>query len=205
MKGAEALRTACNLVRSHGLPMKVVSLDFDPKGGRALLCFFSEERVDFRALLKELTSALRTRIEMRQIGARDAAKQVGGLGPCGRELCCSSFLPEFTPVSIRMAKDQGLALNPAKLSGMCGRLMCCLAYEHDTYAEAQKGLPKVGKNVITPKGRGRVISQEILPRTVRVALTDGTVESYPADQVERANPPQPQAPPQPPKPGKRRK
>lgn len=192
-KGAAGLKVAFRLAMDKKLPLKIVSLEYSAAFDKAWLFFASEERIDFRALVKDLATALDARIEMRQIGARDGAKVAGGLGPCGRELCCSSFLHEFEPVSIKMAKDQGLALNPTKISGMCGRLMCCLSYEHEGYLQNKEGLPKVGKGVSTPKGSGRVLSVEILERRVRVLLQDGTVEMFPGDSVKREIPP-PQAP-----------
>src|SRR5438105_14110663 len=132
--------------------MKLTRVEYRLSAGKLLSFFASDERVDFRGLVKDLAARLHTRIEMRQIGARDEAKIVGGIGSCGRELCCSTWLPAFVPVSIKMAKDQGLVLNPSKVSGQCGRLKCCLVYEQATYAEMRRGLPKLGKRVITPTG-----------------------------------------------------
>ena len=133
--------------------------------------------MDFRELVKDLASVFRTRIELRQIGVRDEAKMIGGLGTCGRELCCSSYLEDFHPVSINMAKDQNLSLNPAKISGTCGRLMCCLKYEHEAYAELQKVTPKQGSVVDTPEGRGKVISTQMLRGTCKVQLDDSPEHS----------------------------
>ena len=133
--------------------------------------------MDFRELVKDLASVFRTRIELRQIGVRDEAKMIGGLGCCGRELCCSSYLDDFHPVSINMAKDQNLSLNPAKISGVCGRLMCCLKYEHEAYAELQKVTPRQGSVVDTPEGRGKVISTQMLRGTCKVQLDDSPEHS----------------------------
>ena len=159
-------------------------------GQKATFFFASEDRIDFRDLVRDLSARLRVRVEMRQVGARDGAKAVGGIGSCGRELCCSTFLPAFQPISIRMAKDQGMVLNPSKLAGQCGRLKCCLIYEHSTYKELGKTLPKVGKKVITPDGMGRVLDLDILKQRVRVYLEEGGAKSYAAAEVRSANPPQ---------------
>jgi len=146
--------------------------------------FVSEERVDFRDLVKELSTQLGARVELRQVGARDEAKMVGGIGSCGRELCCSTFLPSFAPVSIKMAKDQNLVLNPTKVAGQCGRLKCCLVFENDQYVELRKGLPKVGKRVRTPGGDGRVVELDVLRQRVRIQFEDGPSEVFPANVVE---------------------
>jgi hypothetical protein len=148
-----------------------------------LFYFASEERIDFRDLVKDLSSRLHARIEMRQIGVRDEAKMVGGIGSCGRELCCSTFLPAFQPVSIKMAKDQGLVLNPSKVSGQCGRLKCCLVYEQDLYKEMKKTLPKVGKRVSTPAGDGKVVELDVLRQRVRVWFDEGGSETFPGEVI----------------------
>jgi cell fate regulator YaaT (PSP1 superfamily) len=132
---------------------------------------------------------MHARIEMRQIGARDEAKMVGGIGSCGRELCCSTWLPAFVPVSIKMAKDQGLVLNPSKVSGQCGRLKCCLVYEQDTYKELRKGMPKVGKRVTTPAGDAKVVELDVLRQRVRVWFDEGGSETFPADVIKLIAPP----------------
>lgn len=171
-------------IRARGLPMKLVRVELpQTNAGKTVVLFASEERVDFRDLVRDLTQELRGRIEMRQIGARDEAKVVGGIGACGRELCCSTWLPAFVPISIKMAKDQGLPLNPSKVSGQCGRLKCCLVYEQDTYKEMRKGLPKVGKKVQTPGGVGRVVELDVLRRKVRVVFEEGGAEVFPGDVV----------------------
>lgn len=176
-------------LRELALPMKLLQVEV-VSGQRATFFFASEDRVDFRDLVRDLSSRLRVRVEMRQVGARDGAKAIGGIGSCGRELCCSTFLPTFQPISIRMAKDQGMVLNPSKLAGQCGRLKCCLIYEHATYKELGKTLPKVGKKVITPDGLGRVLDLDILKQRVRVYLEEGGAKNYAAAEVRPANPPQ---------------
>lgn len=137
-----------------------------------LYYFTADGRVDFRELVKDLASHFHTRIELRQIGIRDEAKAIGGIGPCGRKLCCSTFLGDFIPVSIKMAKDQGLSLNPTKISGLCGRLMCCLKYENDEYEQAKRELPDRGKEVETPDGKGKVVGLDLLQRIIKVRLYD---------------------------------
>jgi cell fate regulator YaaT (PSP1 superfamily) len=145
--------------------------------------FTAEGRVDFRQLIKELVSSLKQRIEMKQMGVRDEARSIKGYGVCGETLCCSTFLKEFTPVTIRMAKDQGLALNPSKISGACGRLMCCLQYEHQTYKELSQSMPKLGRNVQTPGGLGKVIQNNIIKQTVLVKLEDESILTYSAEEL----------------------
>jgi cell fate regulator YaaT (PSP1 superfamily) len=169
----EAKRLCLSKIQEHNLSMKLIGVESFFDGSKILFYFVSEGRVDFRALVKDLAGAFKTRIEMRQVGVRNEAKMIGGIGNCGREFCCCSFLKDFEPVSVKMAKEQNLALNPQKISGACGRLMCCLAYEIDTYTEMKKDLPKVGKRVVTPQGPGKVVQQNIIHRKVRVALDDG--------------------------------
>ncbi len=151
----------------HNLPMKLISVDIVPDGSKIIFSFTAENRVDFRTLVKELAADLRTRIEMRQIGARNEAQILGGIGCCGRELCCTSFLHSFCPVTIKMTKEQGLALDPSKISGVCGRLMCCLAYEYETYAELKKNLPKVGKKIHTSFGPRNQAGERHQPKNHR--------------------------------------
>jgi cell fate regulator YaaT (PSP1 superfamily) len=153
--------------------MKLVKVHYLLTATKAVFYFTADGRVDFRGLVKDMAAELRIRIEMRQIGVRDETKLLGGVGHCGRELCCSTWLRSFVPVSIRMAKDQNLALNPQKVSGACGRLMCCLAYEHETYVEMKRELPKVGKRVNTTAGLGRVTNLEVLKGRFVVELDDG--------------------------------
>jgi len=148
--------------------------------------FTAEGRVDFRQLIKELVSNLKQRIEMKQIGVRDEARSIKGYGVCGETLCCSTFLEEFTPVTIRMAKDQGLALNTNKISGACGRLMCCLQYEHQTYKELSQSMPKLGRNIQTPRGLGKVIQSNILKQTVLVRLEDESILTYSIEELSQS-------------------
>ena len=160
-------------IKEKGLNMKLVKTEVLLDRSKALFYFTSEKRVDFRELVRDLASEFKMRIEMRQIGVRDEAKMVCGLGSCGRELCCAKFMNRFELVSVKMAKEQNLALNPAKISGICGRLMCCLAYEYPTYLELKRDLPKVGKHITTRSGKGKVIRQNVLSQTVTVELEEG--------------------------------
>ncbi|MSP60783.1 MAG: hypothetical protein EXR72_10655 [Myxococcales bacterium] len=189
-KEQEAFVLCRDKIRERRMPMKLLRAELPLQGAKLLFYFASEERIDFRDLVKDLGARLRGRIEMRQVGARDEAKMVGGLGDCGRELCCSTFLPSFAPVSIKMAKDQGLVLNPARVTGQCGRLKCCLVYEHALYQEMRKGLPKVGKRVKTPAGEGRVVELDVLRQMVRVGFMEGGTQTFPAATVEALAPPQ---------------
>lgn len=157
-------------IKEHNLEMKLIDCEYTFDRNKVLFYFTADGRIDFRKLVKDLAAIFRTRIELRQIGVRDEAKMLGGLGPCGRILCCSSFLGDFEPVSIKMAKDQNLSLNPAKISGLCGRLMCCLKYENDLYEEMRKELPDIGEEVDTPKGKGKVAGLNILEKIVQVEL-----------------------------------
>jgi cell fate regulator YaaT (PSP1 superfamily) len=167
-------RTFCrDRILARGLPMKLTEVRIGLDSSKAMFYFTAEGRVDFRELVKDLVQHLRTRVELRQIGVRDEAKVLGSSGACGRPVCCHAFLQGFAPVSIRMAKDQNLALNPGKLSGICGRLKCCLAYEHCQYAELKQGLPKVGGHVLSSRGPGVIRAQNILEQTVVVELETG--------------------------------
>ncbi len=159
----------------HGLDIKVVRAEYNYDGTHLSFFFTAEHRVDFRALVRDLARIFRTRIELRQIGVRDEAKLVHGLGPCGRPLCCAQHLCEFSPVSIKMAKQQHLPLSPMEISGMCGRLLCCLTYENDFYREAQAKMPRVGDTVRTSEGRGRVVEQNVLKESVNVQLESGAL------------------------------
>jgi len=160
-------------VMERSLPMRLVSVERRFDGSKMVVYFTADGRVDFRQLVKDLVSKFRTRIEMRQIGVRHQAKMVGGLGTCGRPLCCTTFLGAFDPVTIKMAKKQNISLNPNKISGMCGRLMCCLTFEHEYYEKIKKTFPKIGKRVSTPEGEGKIIRQNALKETVTVALDSG--------------------------------
>lgn len=166
----EALKIGKQKIKQRNLEMKLVSIEYSFDRAKMVFQFTADGRIDFRDLVKDLAGVFRTRIELRQIGVRDEAKLLGGIGPCGRQLCCSTFLGDFVPVSIKMAKDQGLSLNPTKISGLCGRLMCCLSYENDTYEEAKKALPDYGKEIMTPDGKGKVTGLNMLNRVVQVRL-----------------------------------
>jgi cell fate regulator YaaT (PSP1 superfamily) len=171
---AEAKQTAKRLIRQHRLPMKVVGVDYTERRAdidRLVTIYFSApHRVDFRALVRDLASALRARIDLRQLGDRDEARVQGGIGPCGRELCCATFLRDFEPVTVRMAKDQGLSVNPLRISGACGRLMCCLKYEHPLYQEFARTAPAVGEQVDSPEGPGTVVGHSVPSDSVVVRL-----------------------------------
>jgi cell fate regulator YaaT (PSP1 superfamily) len=160
-------------IMEHQLDMKLVDVEYTFDRNKVLFYFTADGRIDFRELVKDLASVFRTRIDLRQIGVRDEAKMLGGIGPCGRILCCSSFLGDFEPVSIKMAKDQNLSLNPAKISGLCGRLMCCLKYENDMYESAKQELPDLGETIDTPHGKGKVVGLNMLERLVQVHLFEG--------------------------------
>lgn len=179
-KEAEALEVCQQKADHYKLDMKVVDVEFTFDGSKILFYFTADGRVDFRELVKDLAGIFHVRIELRQIGVRDEAKMLGGLGICGRAFCCSSFLDEFHPVSIKMAKEQGLSLSPTKISGTCGRLMCCLKYEQDAYTDLLKTTPRLGSYVRTPDGTGNVIEVNLLRRKLKVVLDDDsdTVAKY---------------------------
>ena len=177
--------------------MRILSIDHQAIGGKVTVYFASEQRVDFRALVRELAQVLGMRIEMRQVGVRDESKLLGGIGHCGRELCCCTWLCDFAAVSIRMAKDQNLALSPNKISGLCGRLMCCLSYEHAEYACLRKGLPKTGKRVSTNRGPGKVLSVDVLQQRFTLLGDDGVRHTLGSDAIERDDKGLPVRPPPP--------
>ena len=180
-----ASRTCEKKIAEHDLPMKLIDADYT-FDARCLVFFFSAEgRVDFRALVKDLARTFRTRIELRQIGVRDEAKMLGGIGSCGRPLCCQAFLRNFEPVGIRIAKDQDLSLNPTKISGVCDRLMCCLRFEHQQYLDMRKQLPSEGEIGVTPQGEGRVIARHVISEEVVVQLDPETVITVPASSLQR--------------------
>ena len=182
---APAMKTAAEKIAARGLDMKLVDCEFAFDGSKVVFYFTADGRVDFRELVKDLSSVFHMRIELRQIGVRDEAKLLGGFGPCGRECCCSVCMPDFQKVSIKMAKNQGLSLNPGKISGLCGRLMCCLAYENDYYAEACKKMPKVGSEVGTPEGTGTVVNANMLKMEVKVRIDKGDGAAYKDFHVEQ--------------------
>ena len=188
----EAYAICQKKIGEHKLDMKLVSVEYTFDNSKILFYFTANGRVDFRSLVKDLAAVFKTRIELRQIGVRDEAKMLGGLGPCGRPICCGAFLGDFQPVSIKMAKEQNLSLNPTKISGVCGRLMCCLKYEQDNYEQTRKRMPKVGKEVSTPDGPGVVWDLNIIKESVRVRIQKGDsseLKDYPLEQIQRIGAP----------------
>jgi len=169
---AEAKVVARRLVREHNLPMKVIAADYIAAAGQLTIYFSAPHRVDFRALVRDLSGRLQARIELRQVGPRDEAKLQGGIGPCGRDLCCSTFLKDFEPVTIRMAKDQDLPVNPMRIAGACGRLMCCLKYEHPLYMDFRKSAPRLGAAVESPEGTGVVVGYSVPADQVIVKVAE---------------------------------
>ncbi|WP_433226841.1 PSP1 domain-containing protein [Microtetraspora malaysiensis] len=170
---AEARSVSKRLIKRHELPMKVVGVDYVDTDNVFTVYFSAPHRVDFRALVRDLARNLRGRVELRQIGPRDEARLQGGIGPCGRDLCCATFLKDFEPVSVRMAKDQDLPVNPLRIAGACGRLMCCLKFEHPLYVEAQRTFPRAGARVETEEGPGQVVGRNVPGDYVTVRLDDG--------------------------------
>ncbi|MBI4181162.1 MAG: stage 0 sporulation family protein [Chloroflexi bacterium] len=182
-KEREALAECSKLIAQFHLPMKLLSAEYNLEGNRLTVHFSAAERIDFRELVRELSNRLKVRVELRQTGPRDEAKLIGGCGQCGRQLCCSSFLDEFCPVSIRMAKEQDLPLNPMKISGVCGRLMCCLVYENEQYRQMKGKLPKKGQRVSTTQGTAKVIGSNPLRETVLVELENETSVELPLSEI----------------------
>lgn len=187
-KEKDAFNICLEKIGEHGLPMKLIDVEYTFDNSKIIFYFVADGRIDFRELVKDLAAIFRTRIELRQIGVRDESKMIGGLGPCGRSLCCSTFLGDFEPVSIKMAKEQNLSLNPTKISGVCGRLMCCLNYEQNTYEEIRKKTPAVGSIVKTIDGIGEVMENNILLESVKVKITgqgdDVELMSYSIHSIE---------------------
>ncbi len=187
-KAKEAMLICEEKVRDHGLEMKIIDVEYTFDNSKVIFYFTADGRVDFRELVKDLAAIFRTRIELRQIGVRDEAKMLGGIGPCGKMCCCAQFLGEFEPVSIKMAKEQNLSLNPTKISGLCGRLMCCLKYEQEAYEEILSRMPDVGVIANTPMGKGTIVETYTLLESVkvRVTLEDGTddIFQYPISEIE---------------------
>lgn len=185
----EAMRTTQELIEKHKLEMKLVDCDFAFDGTKVVFFYTAPHRVDFRELVKEMSAIFKMRIELRQIGIRDEIKMIGGIGACGKECCCATCMPDLKKVTIKMAKTQGLSLNPSKISGMCGRLMCCLSYENDYYAEAAKNVPKIGELVSTPDGKGTAVNINMLKMQVRVKIEDKkndtvSYHDYPVEQIK---------------------
>lgn len=194
-KKDEAMAVVREKIEKHNLNMKLIDCEFAFDGAKAIFYYSAPQRVDFRELVKELSSTFHMRIELRQVGIRDEIKILGGLAPCGRECCCSSCMPDIKKVSIKMAKNQGLSLNPGKISGLCGRLMCCLSYENEYYAEAYKRVPKIGSEVASPDGKGVVVNVNMLKMLVRVRIEDKakdsiTYKDYPLDELKFKKPAQ---------------
>ena len=186
-KEKEAFDICLKKIASHGLNMKLIDVEYTFDNNKVIFYFTADGRVDFRELVKDLATIFKTRIELRQIGVRDEAKMIGGLGPCGRPLCCSSFLGDFASVSIKMAKEQSLSLNPTKISGICGRLMCCLNYEQSTYEDIRKRLPRIGSIVKTEDGKGEVIANNTVKETVKVKMSFGeeeVINEYKIENIE---------------------
>lgn len=182
----EAFQIGLEKIAKHGLPMKLVDVEYTFDNSKLIFYFTADGRVDFRELVKDLASVFRMRIELRQIGVRDEARMIGGLGPCGRALCCATFLGDFAPVSIKMAKEQNLSLNPTKISGICGRLMCCLRFESEVYRDVMDELPNVGETVETEAGEGTVVDIKPITESVVVQMPDnGTVEVKVKDLVDQ--------------------
>ncbi|MGN0454097.1 MAG: stage 0 sporulation family protein [Ruminococcus sp.] len=188
LREKKAFKICEQKIADNGLKMKLVNVEYTFDNSKILFYFTADGRVDFRGLVKDLASIFRTRIELRQIGVRDEAKMLGGLGICGKPFCCNSFLGEFQPVSIKMAKEQGLSLSPVKISGTCGRLMCCLKYEQEAYSDLLKHTPKVGAIVNTPDGRGLVVENNLIAGTLKVKLNntpeDAAPTSYKVKEVK---------------------
>lgn len=183
-KESTAFQVCKRKIEDMKLPMKLLRAEYLLGGSKLLFYFFAEDRVDFRELVKELAKEFRIRIEMRQVGVRDEAKMIGGLGNCGNVVCCKRFLNSFSIVSIKMMKEQNLLLNPSKISGVCGRLMCCLAYEYDMYVGMKKDFPKVGKRVMTPQGECKVLKYNVLNRTVTVETGEGKEITMPVTDLK---------------------
>ncbi|MGM8365504.1 PSP1 domain-containing protein [Virgibacillus sp. W0181] len=183
-KAKTALEVCKEKIIKHELDMNLVDVEYTFDRNKVIFYFTADGRVDFRNLVKDLAAMFKTRIELRQIGVRDEAKLLGGIGPCGRMLCCSTFLGDFEPVSIKMAKDQNLSLNPAKISGLCGRLMCCLKYENDDYEAAKRELPDLGDFIYTSYGKGKVVGLNILQKIIQIEMTENErVIEYTLDEL----------------------
>lgn len=214
MREPTALEKCREKVQEYKLPMKVVGAEYSFDGSLLVFFFTADKRVDFRELVRDLARTFHTRIELRQVGVRDEAKLIGGIGPCGRQLCCITHLTDFKPVSIRMAKQQNLPLSPMEISGLCGRLLCCLTYENDYYKEAKKAMPRVGSTIPTEYGEGRVVDVNVIRQILRVKIDEETIidvpwlfpdereeEETPAQEPQRqSKPPQPRQQEHPPKP-----
>ncbi len=189
----KALAKCHESIERLGLPMKPISAQYNLDGSYLAIFFSAEKRVDFRELVRELSRSLKARVELRQVGARDEAKLVGGLGRCGFPLCCTTFLCEFAPVSIKMAKEQDIALNPMKTAGICGRLLCCLGYEYEQYRDMKEKLPQLGQEVSTALGKAKVVGSNVLRETVSARLETGVTVEFPVDEITWLSRPPPES------------
>ena len=180
----EAFDICLEKIADHGLPMKLIDVEYTFNHNKIIFYFTADGRVDFRELVKDLASVFKTRIELRQIGVRDEAKMVGGLGPCGRAACCGKFLRDFEPVSIQLAKRQELSLNPAKISGLCGRLMCCLRYECDIYKELKERMPEEGTEIDLKIGQGKIVDRNLIKQTVKIKINEGEIVERKINELE---------------------
>ncbi|MBS3811687.1 MAG: stage 0 sporulation family protein [Halanaerobiales bacterium] len=182
----EAFDIALDKIEEHGLPMKLIDVEYTFDHNKVIFYFTADGRVDFRELVKDLARIFKTRIELRQIGVRDEAKMIGGIGPCGRRTCCDTFLRDFDPISIQLAKDQELALNPAKISGLCGRLMCCLKYENEYYEEITKKMPEVGEKITLSNGsKAKVVNHNLIKQEVKLKNKDGDLIKFSLEEIEK--------------------
>jgi cell fate regulator YaaT (PSP1 superfamily) len=182
-RAKKALAKSKELIESLTLPMKAIRAQYNLDGSHLIVYFYSEKRVDFRELVRKLSHELRTHVELRQVGARDEAKLIGGMGKCGCQLCCRAFLSEFMPVSIKMAKEQDIALNPMKTSGLCGRLLCCLGYEYEQYHEMKRKLPDVGQEIITKMGKAKIVGRNVIKGTLVAQLVSGVTVEIPVAEA----------------------
>lgn len=186
-RAKKAVTKSKEIINSLNLPMKVIYAQYNLDGSHLIIFFFSEKRVDFRELVRKLSHELRTHVELRQVGARDEAKLIGGVGKCGCQLCCISFLSEFMPVSIKMAKEQDIALNPMKTSGLCGRLLCCLGYEYEQYHQMKGKLPDVGQEIVTKMGKARIVGRNVIKDTITAELETGVTIEIPTREAVIVN------------------
>jgi len=182
-RARKAMNKSKELIESLNLPMKAIYAQYNLDGSHLLVFFYAEKRVDFRELVRKLSHELRTHVELRQVGARDEAKLVGGVGKCGCQLCCVSFLNEFVPVSIKMAKEQDIALNPMKTSGLCGRLLCCLGYEYEQYHAMKGKLPEIGGEIVTKMGKAKIVGRNVVKETLVAQLESGVTIEVPISEV----------------------
>ncbi|MGA2158809.1 MAG: regulatory iron-sulfur-containing complex subunit RicT [Dehalococcoidia bacterium] len=190
-RAKKALSKSKELIESLNLPMKAIYAQYNLDGSHLIVFFYSEKRIDFRELVRKISHELRTHVELRQVGARDEAKLIGGVGKCGCQLCCVSFLNEFAPVSIKMAKEQDIALNPMKTSGLCGRLLCCLGYEYDQYRDMKCKLPDIGQEIQTKMGRAKIVGRNVIKSTFMAELETGVTIEVPISEAVLINPSRP--------------